>query len=220
MPIRINLLAESQHEAELRRRDPVKRAMMGAGVVVVAVIAYYVSLVTKQAVKSAAVKANKEGLAAIQADANAAQEKLSGVTELEKRIHQLNNLATNRVLWGTYLNEMQTLVMDDVPVRQISIVQGYGVNRPPPVRNIPQPATAVQSIVIRLRLRDYGTDAELKYIEFQSKLLSNPWLKERLREDTPIEIEQFGKRTTSFADPDRSFVELVLKCTFKQLEFR
>lgn len=220
MPIRINLLAESQHEAEVRRRDPVKRAMMAAGVIVVAVIAYYVSLVTKQAVKSAAVNSNKEKLAAIQAEATTAQEKLSGVTELEKRIHQLNNLATNRVLWGTFLNEMQTLVMEDVPVRQITVSQLYGVNRPPPVRNIPQPATAVQAIVIRIRLRDYGSEDQQKYIELQTKLLSNEWLKERLREDTPIEIEQFGQRTTSFDDPDRAFVEMVFKCSFEELEFR
>lgn len=220
MPIRINLLAESQHEADLRRRDPVKRAIMCAGLIVCSVIAYYVSLVTKQAVKSAQVKSNKEQLAAIQNEANAAQETLSGVKELEKRIHQLNNLATNRVLWGTFLNEMQTLTVPDVVVRQILVSQQYGVNRPPPVRNIPQPASAVQSIVIRIRLRDYGNEAEQKYIQFQTKLLSNPWLKERLREQKPIEIEQFGKRTTSFDDPDRSFVEMVFKCTFKELEFR
>lgn len=220
MPIRINLLAEAQHEAELRRRDPVKRSMMVAGLIVVSVIAYYVSLVTKQAVMSATVNSNKAKLAAIQADATAAQEKLSGVNELEKRIHQLNNLATNRVLWGTFLNEMQTLVTDDVPVRQITISQGYGVKRPPPVRNIPQPATAVQGIILRLRLRDYGSEDEQKYIAFQAKLLGNEWLKSRLRKEKPIEIEQFGKRSTSFDDPDRSFVEMVFKCTFEELEFR
>ena len=220
MPIRINLLAETQHEAEVRRRDPVKRAMIGAGVIVVSVIAYYVSLVTKQAVKSSVVKSNKERLAAIQADAAAAQAQLSDVTELEKRIHQLNNLATNRVLWGTFLNEMQTMTVENVVVRQILVSQGYDTVRPPPVRNIPQPATSRQHIIVRIRLRDYGAEAEQRYIQYQTKLLSNPWLKARLREEKPIEIEQFGKRTTSFDDPDRSFREIVFKCTFKALEFR
>ena len=39
MPIRINLLAESLAEEDLRRRDPVKRAII-IGALLVAVIAY------------------------------------------------------------------------------------------------------------------------------------------------------------------------------------
>ena len=41
MPIRINLLAEAQAAEEMRRRDPVKRALWGASIVVVGVIAFF-----------------------------------------------------------------------------------------------------------------------------------------------------------------------------------
>lgn len=220
MPIRINLLAEEQHEAELRRRDPVKRAVTVAAVIVACVVGYYAWLLTQKGLKSAAVDKNKQALTAIEADAAVAREALSGVTELEKRIHALNNLSTNRVLWGTFMNALQQVAMKEVPVSQFRVIQDYRIDRPPPQGKIPMPATAIQQISVGITARDYGRPQQQLYNQFRQKMLGHEWLKEQLDEENGVTFEPFGTRTPDRNDPSRSFLPFTMKVNFKQLEFR
>lgn len=220
MPIRINLLAEQLHEAELRRRDPVKRAVIAAAVVVVCVIGYYAWLLTQKGLKTAALNKNKQALAEIEQEAKAARETLSGVTELEKRIHSLNNLATNRVLWGSFLNSLQLVAMEDVPLSRLRVNQEYHIERPPSQGKIPMPATSIQHITVTLMARDYGRPDQQLYNQYRQRLLSDEWLKEQLDEDNGVTFEPFGTRTPDRNDPSRSFLPFTMKVHFKKKEFK
>ncbi len=220
MPIRINLLAEQLHEADLRRRDPVKRAVTVAAMIVAVVVGFYLWLLTQKGIKSAAAEKNRAALTAIEAEANAARQSLGGVTELEKRIVALNNLATNRVLWATFLDSLQQVAMAEVPVSKIRVAQDYHMERPPPKNNIPMPATAVQHITVNITARDYGRPEEQLYNKYRQQLLAHQWLSEQLDEESAITFEPFGTRTPDRNDPKRSFLPFTMNVNFKKREFR
>jgi len=220
MPIRINLLAEEMHAAEMRRRDPVKRAVFVAVVIVGSVVAWYLSLMAQKGLKSVTVSNNKAALAALEEDAKKAREALSGVTELEKRIKQLNTLATNRVLWGTFLNAMQQVVVPDVPVKQLRVTQGYEIEAARMNGRVPQPATSTEIISVTILARDYGRPADQLYDKFRQQVLANEWMRERLDEEKGITFESFGGPTPDRNDSSKSFVPFTMRMNFKRVERR
>lgn len=220
MPIRINLLAEELHAAEMRRRDPVKRAVFVAVVIVGSVIGWYVWLLAQKGLQSAAVSRNKAALAALEEEAAAAREKLSGVTELETRIKQLNNLATNRVLWGAFMNSMQQVVLPEVPVTQLRVSQGYILEAPPSTGRVPMPATSTEKISVAITARDYGKPAEQLYDRFRQQVLADPWMMKHLDESKGITFDSFGGPTPDRKDYSKSYVPFTMRLNFKEIERR
>lgn len=220
MPIRINLLAEELHAAEMRRRDPVKRAVLLAVVIVGSVIAWYLSLLAQKGLKSAAVARNKAELAALEDESKTAREALGGVTELEKRINQLNNLATNRVLWGSFLNAMQKVVLPEVPVTQLRVSQTYDIEPARMNGRVPQPAMSTEFITVTVTARDYGKPAEQLYDRFRQQVLANDLMKQHLDEEKGITFESFGGPTPDRNDASKSFVPFTMRMNFKRVERR
>jgi hypothetical protein len=220
MPIRINLLAEDLHAAEVRRRDPVKRAVFLAVVVVGSVVAWYLSLMAQKGLKSGTVARNKEALAAIEVDAKAAREALSGVTGLETRIKQLHTLATNRVLWGSFLNAMQQVVVPEVPLMQMRVYQNYQIEAARMDGRVPQPAKSTEIISIAITARDYGKPSDQLYDRFRQQVLGNDWLKSRLDDERGITFESFGGPTPDRNDASKSFVPFTMRMNFKRVERR
>ncbi len=223
MPIRINLLAEQLHEADLRRRDPVKRAIVGAIVIGIGVVGWYASLLTQKVVLGRKLTKNKEAMVAIEADANSAREALEGVKELEERIHGLNSLATNRVLWGGLLNALQEVALPDVPINELRVIQAYRVERPPSQGALPMPATSTELISVVIKARDYGGSQAQLFNKFGEALRANEWIGSRLDlEDANkgISFDSFGAPTPDRDDPNRSFIPFTVKINFEKVQRR
>src|SRR5208282_114722 len=123
MPIHINLLAEAQAAEDLRRRDPVKRAIfIGVSLVVV-------SLVWSGTVEVSAVLA-KERFAGVQGSINARTNAYQHVESDRKKIGTiqtklaaLQNLQTNRFLQGSLLNALQHATVDGVQLTRLRVDQ-------------------------------------------------------------------------------------------------
>lgn len=220
MPIRINLLAEELHAADVRRRDPVKRAVLLAVVIVGSVVAWYLSLLAQKGLMSSTVGRNKAALTALDENAKRAREALGGVTELEKRINQLNNLATNRVLWGSFLNAMQRVVIPEVRVTQIRVSQSYQIETPPPAGRVPMPATSTELISVSVTARDYGKPTDQMYDRFRQRILADEWMKLHLAEEKGITFDSFGGPTPDREDSSKSFVPFTMRMNFKRIERR
>src|SRR5262245_51495123 len=98
MPIRLNLLAEAQAAEDLRRRDPVKRAMWIAALLVCLVLVWSSSLQLKAIVLSRQVSSDENKMKAFTNDFQqviANQKKMQDVTH---KLAALQELATNRFL--------------------------------------------------------------------------------------------------------------------------
>ena len=116
MPIRINLLAEDLAAEDTRRRDPVRRVRWGAGVLVSAVALWSIILQFQLARSNAKLDKQKQQWGAIEKDFNRITENLKKAADVERKLGSLQQLSTNRFLWGSALNALQQATIDDVQI--------------------------------------------------------------------------------------------------------
>jgi hypothetical protein len=130
MPIRINLLAEQQAAEEARRRDPVKRAIVVGGSLVVFTLLW--TLMTYMQVKAKRAEfANEDSkFKRLEDDSKAVRMVQAEVGDLERRLVCLDRYSTNRVLWATMLDAMQRATFDQIRLKSISANQRYITNPP------------------------------------------------------------------------------------------
>src|SRR5215831_16244848 len=107
MPIRINLLAEAQALEDLRRRDPVKRAIWGGGALVSLLLIYCIWL----QVGAMRVKAEVNGLQARITDKDKDYKRVLEdqvkLADVNRKLAKLTQLSTNRFLNGSVLDALQ-----------------------------------------------------------------------------------------------------------------
>ena len=161
MPIRINLLAEAHALEEQRRRDPVKRFIWIGICLVLLVLAWSSSLQLKAMIA----KGELNHLTAqITTRTNeyhlvlANQQKLS---DMNKKLVALQDLATNRFLKGTLLDALQHATIDDVQLMRLRTEEAFVYNdeiKPKTNANdriIPgKPASITEKVVVTLDAKD------------------------------------------------------------------
>jgi len=125
MAIHINLLAESQALEDMRRRDPVKRAIWIGGIVGALVLAWSGYLQAKAMVVRGEVSR-------LEAQAKARETAYKQIREHEKKLEAANHklfslqrLAANRFLNGTVLDALQHTTVDDVQLMHLKIANDY-----------------------------------------------------------------------------------------------
>jgi len=189
MPIRINLLAESHAAEELRRKDPVKRALY-AGVFCVFLVGLWASTLQ---VKIMAAKGELSTLATrwhkIEKEYQAAVDSHHAIGEAEQKLTSLRLMSTNRFLWGNALHGLQQTLngLEDVRVSHFKADQLYSIGeetkpRTNGVQIIPgKPPTSTERIMLTID----GVDASAnpygsKINKFKESITSVPYFKENL----------------------------------------
>src|SRR5713101_6576481 len=103
MPIRINLLAESQALEDMRRRDPVKRAIW-VGVLLAALALAYASTLQVQAMASKRELGKLEAeIKSLTPEHNKVETNKKKLADANFKLAALQQLATNRFLIGTLM---------------------------------------------------------------------------------------------------------------------
>src|SRR6266487_1257147 len=125
MPLRLNLLAEAQATEDMRRRDPAKRVIWAAGLLIASMLVWSSSLFLK------GMLANKD-LGAVQIQMNNRTNQYQRVldnqkqaAEIKMKLGALHQLATNRFLNGTLLNALQQITGEDVQLVHLKVEQTY-----------------------------------------------------------------------------------------------
>jgi hypothetical protein len=217
MPIRINLLAEAQAIEESRRKDPVKRAILGGILIVVGVMIWSSTV----QVKIASARANLTGLQAswkkIEQSYQAAIDTKHESLETEEKLVGLQQLTTNRFLWGTTLNALQQTLngIDDVQVLRVKAEQTYfqteeikaktGETRPP------KAATAIEKIVMTIDGVDFTTPSGGQINKFKARIASDPFFQSTLNKTNGVTLLSFSQPQTDALHPN-PFVKFSLQC--------
>jgi hypothetical protein len=125
MPIRINLLAEEQAAEEMRRRDPIKRAIY-IGAALTGIMLFWIAITQMNVI------AAKRELADFEArfqkvDDASKQVRNDQVTaaDFQAKIKALHRYSTNRLLWGTLLDALQHDVVDNVRLTDLRAEQRH-----------------------------------------------------------------------------------------------
>ena len=161
MPIRLNLLAEAQAAEEMRRRDPVKRAIWVGSLLVAMALAwagyvYAQGLMVKHSLalveKQISVRTNEY---------KAVMDNQKKADEIRKKLGALRQLATNPFLQGSLLNGLQHVSLDDVQLMRVKVDQLYTLTEEVKAKTNSEgrvtagkPATITEGITLTLDAKD------------------------------------------------------------------
>lgn len=218
MPIRLNLLAEAQAIEEMRHRDPAKRVLWAAALLITLMLVWAGSLQVK------AMRVNKD-LGPVVTQMNSRTNQYQQVLEnqkkaaaIEMKLGRLNQLATNRFLSGALLNALQQTTIDDVQLVHLKVEQTYTLTEPPKEtkpntntsRTLPsKPATVKEEIVVTLEGKDSSSTGD-QYNKFKEALASHPYFQNALGKTNEVTLKSFIPAAASLA-PGKNFVQFTLE---------
>ena len=188
MPISLNLLSEAKAAEELRRNDPVKRGIFIAGFIVFLVVLWSSTLQFKIIAANSELKRLNARWKEIEKNYQHAIDTRKRAVDTETKLVALQNLTTNRFLWGTALNAVQQTLggIEDVQVTRIKSEQAYQQNeevrpRRDGGRVTPgRPASSVEKISITLDAVDRGSQPGGSVSRFKESIASVPYFQSSL----------------------------------------
>jgi hypothetical protein len=219
MPIRINLLAEAQAIEDLRRRDPVKRAIwVGAGLAIV-VLAFSISLQLKAAFANHELRRVASQLSTRTNEFQQVMANQRKLADVNRRLSMLQQMATNRMLHGTLLNALQRTAMDDVQLTRLRTDESYIYNEEVKTKTnsndrvIPgRPASVTERIVVTLEAKDSGANPGDQVNRFKQTVNQSPYFQEVLGKSTGVRLANLSPPQTG---PDgKPFVLFTLECRY------
>jgi hypothetical protein len=220
MALRINLLAEAQHLEELRRRDPVKRAIWLGGFAVCLVLLWSL-LVQIRVMNATSELDNQQGIwKSIETRHASVTADLKHMGEIEGKLAALERLSTNRFLWANVLNALQQTTLDSIRLTRIRSEHTYLATAPvAATKTTPaQPGTSTERITLTLEARDYANPSDQNYDKFRQLLSSFPFFQERLqRQDGFVFAGTVGILTADPQTPSDFFVPFALECRFPEV---
>jgi len=199
MPIRLNLLAEAQAAEDLRRRDPVKRGIWIAALLVALMLVISSFLQLRVTLKNSDLS-RVEGQ--ISSHTNAYQVVLDNqkkVIELDQKLDALRQLATNRFLNATLLNALQQTTVEDVQLLKFRADMGYLSDPGSRTRTNEdgvvtkgRPATATENIRFTLEGNDSSPNPGDQLNKFKQALAAHPYFKQTLVKTNPISLKSLS----------------------------
>ena len=213
-------MVEDQAAEELRRRDPVKRAIWIAGVIAALVLAWSLWLQVKVSLATRERNNFEARWAGLEKDFKRVTENLQKTAEIEGKLAALHKLATNRFLWGTPLNSLQHAVVSNIQVTRLRAAQGYQLTeeikpREQDGRTIPgKPAAATEKIALTIVAKDFGSPSGLQMNQFKESIAAYPHFKEQLKRVEGVMLTELSAPQTDSADPNRSYVQFTLSCVY------
>lgn len=184
MPIRLNLLAEVQAEEELRRRDPVKRAIWAGGCVVGIVLLYSGVLLTQTLLKKAEFKTIEARLESNKTQYQTITNNEKKLSDTQAKLALLKQFAGNRFLWGNVLNALQTSTIEYVQLTQFRAEQTYLVSDEVKAKHddatgrttIGKPAFVTQKIALSFSAKDTCATPGDQIAKYKNALAAAPFL--------------------------------------------
>jgi hypothetical protein len=230
MPIRINLLAEQQAADELRRRDPVKRAIWIGGFIVSVMSVWSAYLQIRLMAATSELSQYESEWRRLEAGYKKVMVNMEAAAEAERKWGALQSLATNRFLWANPLNALQFVMAtaDEVQIKAFRTTQSYFITEgAKPSTNAngivsrAKPGTSREKVMFTLDGKD--TSKEVKdpakrgtegYFKLQEAINNHPYfktnqVKSQLITRSPDQVDP--------SDPTKRFSSFSLGCDFPEI---
>jgi len=219
MPIRINLLAETAAAEEMRRRDPVKRALLFGAVLVLIMLVWSSFLWLKNGM-------SKGELAQVQAtidkqakDYQVVLDNLTKMDNVQAHLDSLEKLRTNRFLQGNLMNALQHVTVPDVQLVRLSLVQNYvkrEAKKAEPGKSPAQPPASIEQATLQLDLKDSSANPGDGVNKFKDALTAQPFLGSLLDITNGVRLSGlFGIQKSPDGKPYEIFT---LECRFTDVQ--
>lgn len=222
MPIRINLLAETQALEEMRRRDPVKRAIWVGVLFGLLILAWSSSL----QLKAMYIKGELNRLeSSVRRQTNEFQQVLENRRKLDdvnRKLVALDRLSTNRLLNGNILNALQHTTIDEVQLVRLKTEHVYVLTEETKAKTNSsgkvtpaKPATVTEKIVLTLDAKDTGPNPGDQANKFQQAIADSGYFQSALGKTNVVRLTNFGTPTPG-SEGGKSYVPFTLECKYPE----
>jgi hypothetical protein len=219
MSIRINLLAEQLAEEELRRRDPVKRAILGVCIVAALLVAWAGFLQIRLARSQGRVAGIEAQYKQMEPQFRLVRTNQNLIAQADRKVGALRQLTTNRFLWGPTLNALQFTAVDDVQLVRLKTDQTFSLTEgTKPVTNAStvtkgRPPSVKEKVLLTLEARDYSLQPGGQILNFQNAVNSNAHFQASLKKS---ELTGRSAPQADPAEPGRLFVLFTIDCQYPE----
>ncbi len=222
MPIRLNLLAEAQAAEEMRRRDPVKRALWLAGLIIAVMLAWSGFLKFRTALAKSEVARIETQLATRTNEFRLILDNQKKSAEITFKLQLLRQLAANRFLNGSLLNALQQTTVEDVQLTRLKVDQLYttieGTKTRTNEHNVVvkgKPPMTMEKIVLNLEGMDSSASAGDQVNRLKSVLTSNTYFRDTLARTNPVSLKSLSS-PQSTPTSGKSYVTFNLECRYPE----
>jgi hypothetical protein len=198
MPIRLNLLADAQAAEDLRRRDPVKRALWAAGLVIAGMLAWSSFLQLRLTLASSEVTGLETQTGSRTNEFRQILDNQRKTVEIDDKLRVLRQLAASRFLNGTLLNALQQTTVDDAQLIRLRVDQTYTAVEGTRTRTNDnkvikgRPPTTTEKVVLTLEGMDLSPSAGDQVNRFKSVLGSNAYFKDMLTKTNAVNLKSLS----------------------------
>jgi hypothetical protein len=199
MPIRLNLLAEAQADADMRRRDPVKRALWLAALFIALMLAWSSFLQLRITLANSDTSRLEAQMGARTNEFQQVLDNQRKTGEINGRLRVLRQLASSRFLNGNLLNALQLTTVDDIQLTRLRVEQLYSGSEGSKTHTnddnvvIPgKPATATERIMVSLEGVDSSSNPGDQVNRFKAVLATNAYFKSMLLRTNAIILKSLS----------------------------
>ncbi len=216
MPLRINLLAEAQAVEEMRRKDPVKRAILAGALIIISVLVWSSTIQFK--IMSAKSELNNLDVTWKRLEKNyqMAVDTKRKVLDAEEKLGALQQMTTNRFLWGTTLNALQQTLngLEDVHVTRLKTEQSYTLNDEVKGR-LAKAASSTERISLTIEAVDASAQPGSKINSFKAGIANEPYFQSTLHKTNGVSLLSFSPPQVDGGGRN-PFVKFSLQCLFPE----
>jgi hypothetical protein len=221
MPIRLNILAEAQAAEQMRRRDPVKRAIWVGVLLVVGVLVWSSSVYVQALMADSELNTLQGAIAARSNDFSAVLAQQKQLDDGKQKLAALHRLATNRFLNGNLLDALQHITLADVALIQIKVNQTYLATEAVKDKTNTEgriirgkPATIKEAISVTLDARDSGPVPGDQVNKYKDALTTNTYFQAALSKTNGVRLTFVGSPTV--APDSKPFVLFAVECRYPE----
>jgi hypothetical protein len=221
MPIHINLLAEAQAAEELRRHDPVKRAMF-IGAALVALFLMWSGIVKINTILAQERYSNVESAITVQTNAYQQVEldrkKIGGI---QHRLTALQKFQADRFLQGNLLDALQHATVEGVKLTRLHLDQTFILTEGTRAqtndsRVIPgKPSTVKEKIVARLEARDFSANPGAQVSNFKEAIAHQAYFQAMLDKTNGVQLA--NPPSAQQVGGGKAYVMFTLDCRYPEV---
>ena len=221
MPIHINLLAEAQAAEELRRRDPVKRAIF-IGVSLVVVALGWSGVVEVNAFLA------KERFIGVQGSINAqtnvyqhVESERKKIATIQTKLAALQKMRDARFLQGSLLDALQHATVDNVQLTRLRVDQAYFLTEGTDAQTngdrvvAGRPASVKERIIAHLDARDFSANPGDQVNKFKEAIAKQTYFQAMLDKTNGVQLANPPSAPQN--DAGKLYVMFTLDCRYPEV---
>jgi len=218
MPIRINLLAESLAEEDLRKRDPVKRSIIAGGLLVAISLVWFSSSWLESFMANSKLSSIDGEIQSHTNDYSQVLANQKKIAEAQRRLDALQKLNTTRFLQGNLMEAFQKIYVPNVQVTRVRLDQNYAITPgSPAVTNsygvVPgKLGSSVERISLAVDAKDLSANPGDQVNHYKDMLIGQDFFKTQLNQTNGVRLSNLSSPQSQ--GDTRPYVMFTLECRF------